>query len=137
MRLQCQKSEGSPSLVHAIAHALNWTLLVCSLCVGLSTTGCSSMRIVRLQSGGSAPFGPIKAGDEVTVLTRGGQTDRIVVAEIAGEEIVARSGTRYHRNDIVKLERKSFSLPRTALLVGGIYLGAAIVVGLIFAAAFA
>jgi hypothetical protein len=122
--------------LYATARSLNRILVVCVLCVGLSTAGCSSMKTVRVQSGGSAPFGPIKAGDEVSVLTRDGHADRFVVAEIAGDEIVARSGNRYHRNDLVKLERKTFSPSKTALLSIGICLGAALVTGVIFAAMF-
>ena len=117
-------------------HGLILATLLCLVCLGVMTTGCSSMKAVRLHSGASTPFGPLRAGDEVTVVTRDGRTVRFVVAEIAGEEIVARSGGRYHRDDILRLERKTFSLGKTALLAGGIYLAVAAVVGLAFAAAF-
>lgn len=115
---------------------MNQRLLVFLLCVGVSVTGCSSMRVVRLQTAPAAAFGSVKAGDEVSVLTADGRTHRFVVAAVTGDELIARNGDRYHRADITRLERKAFSFPRTLLLAGGIYLGVALVVGAILAVAF-
>ena len=106
------------------------------LCVAIGTTGCTSMKPVRLESAPAAPFGRVKAGDTVIVLTKDGRTDRFVVAEVIGSEIVSKSGGRYARDEVVKVERKSFSPTKTVFLGLGIYLGVSIVVGLMYAVAF-
>jgi hypothetical protein len=50
-----------------------------------------------------------------------------VVDWIDGDTLVARSGTRFTRQDIVRLERRALSVPKTVVLIGGI--AGAILVG--------
>lgn len=98
-------------------------LLVCSLAGG--GTGCTSMKTVPpVTKPGGPTFGQVQAGETVVVHTRDGRRVRFVVEQVDGDVIVAPDGVRYARAEIAKLERRSFSGPRTALLVGGIVAGA-------------
>jgi hypothetical protein len=77
---------------------------------------------------GQPAYGPLKPGDTVVVQDRDGERERFVVDRIDGDTIVARGGTRFTRQDIVRLERRTLSGPKTALLIGGIAAGAVMVV---------
>jgi hypothetical protein len=73
---------------------------------------------------GQPVYGPLKPGDVVVVQTRDGDQGQFVVDWIDGDAIVVRGGTRFTRQDIVRLERRALSGPKTAVLVGGIAAGA-------------
>ena len=73
---------------------------------------------------GQPVYGPLKPGDTVVVQTRDGVQEPFVVDRIDGDTIVARGGTRFTRQDIVRLERRGVSGPKTAILIGGIAAGA-------------
>ena len=73
---------------------------------------------------GQPVYGPLKPGDIVVVRTVEGERGPFVVDRIDDDAIVARDGTRFTRQDIVRLERRAFSGLRTAVLIGGIAGGA-------------
>ena len=87
-------------------------------------SGCTSMKTVRIENPKASPFGGVKAGDTVTVYTKDGKTDRFVVADVQEDALVSVNGGRYHPSEIGKLERKSFSLPKTVGLSIGVFCGA-------------
>ena len=70
------------------------------------------------------------------MFTADGRTDRFVVAEIVGREIISKTGGRYDRDEVVKLERKSLSIAKTLLLGVGIYAGVGLVVVLLAASSY-
>lgn len=95
------------------------------LACGLLLSGCTSMQRIRPATAPSQPvYGPLKPGDTVVVHTAAGEQAPFVVDRIDGETIVARGGTRFTRQDIVRLERRAVSAPKTAALIGGIAAGA-------------
>ena len=98
-----------------------------------ATSGCTSMRTIRpVSAPGAPPWGELKAGDTVILQTPDGERWRFVVQQIDGDAIVAPNGQRYRRSDIVKLQQKSFSTPKTVCLIatiaGGIYVAIGIAV---------
>lgn len=93
-------------------------LLICSLVL---TGACSSMKTIdTVTVPARTPFGKVKAGDTVVVHLNSGERHRFVVRQVDGDHLVAENGTRFSRGEITRLERRSFSGPKTALLVGGI-----------------
>jgi hypothetical protein len=91
-----------------------------ALGVVTSAAGCTSMKTIHPTAPPSAPpFHGVQAGDIVRVETRDGRHDRFTVQQIDGDVLVADTGARYALADIVRLQRRSFSPVRTALLVGG------------------
>jgi hypothetical protein len=98
-------------------------VLLCSLAI--TTVGCTSMKTIRPTShpAGSAAFGKLKAGDTVDVRTSDGRRARFVVQQVDGDAIVAPDGVRYTSAEIAELKRRSFSGPKTAGLVAGIFGG--------------
>jgi hypothetical protein len=96
-------------------------MLTCSLLL----SGCTSMkRIQPAMAPGQPVYGALKPGDVVVVHTVAGEQEPFVVDRIDGETIVARGGARFTRRDIVRLERRAISGPRTAALIGGVAGGA-------------
>ena len=88
-------------------------------------SGCTSMqRIQPATAPGQPVYGPLKPGDTVVVETSDGEHGPLVVDRIDGDTIVARGGTRFTRQDIVRLERRAVSGPKTAVLIGGVAAGA-------------
>ena len=73
---------------------------------------------------GQPVYGSLKPGDTVVVHTPNGEQEPFVVGRIDGDTIVARDGTRFTRQDIVRLERRALSGLKTAVLIGGIAGGA-------------
>ena len=82
---------------------------------------------------GVATFGPLKVGDHVRVETSDHKRVEFEVRELTVDTILSSSGARYDRADIVRLQRRSFSVIKTVLLVGGIYGGLFVLGQLIFA----
>jgi hypothetical protein len=80
-------------------------------------------------------FRNLKAGDTVWVRTTTGRTARFVIQQVEADAIVAPNGERYPSADVVELKRRSFSAPRTAGLVGGIFGGVFLLVAAAAAAA--
>jgi hypothetical protein len=96
-------------------------VLICSLLL----SGCTSMkRIQPATAPGQPTYGPLQPGDTVVVQTADGEQEPFVVDRIDGDTIVARGGARFTRQDIVRLERRVVSGPKTAILIGGIAAGA-------------
>jgi len=94
-------------------------LLACT--VAAANAGCTSMKTIHPATTPNQPvYGPVKAGDTVIVQTPDGERWRFVVQAIDGNAIVAPEGKRYERADVVRLQRKAFSGPRTIGLVAGI-----------------
>ena len=81
-------------------------------------------------------YGPLKAGDTVIVQTPDGERWRFVVQAIDGTAIVAPEGKRYERADVVRLQRKAFSGPRTIGLVAGLTAGVLLIFGIAVASAY-
>jgi hypothetical protein len=100
----------------------------------LTFAGCTSTKAIRPAGPGEPPFGPVQAGDSVIVLTRDGESARFIVQGIDGEALIASDGRRYLRSDLVRVERKAFSGPKTAGLIagiaGGVFLVVSVTVGL-------
>ena len=100
------------------------TFLLVVLCANVSS-GCTSMkRIHPVTDAGAAPFGPVKAGDSVALQLRDGRKEKLKVQSLEGENLVATTGQRYSRGDIVELKRKSTSPLKTTLLIAGIAMAA-------------
>ena len=99
--------------------------VTCVLACSLLLSGCTSVkRIQPATAPGQPVYGPLKPGDTVVMQTADGQEGSFVVDRIDGETIVVRGGTRFTRQEIVGLERRAFSGPKTAVLVGGVAAGA-------------
>jgi hypothetical protein len=104
----------------------------------LPSAACTSMKTIHpATSPESATYGPLKAGDTVRVQTADGQSKRFIVQQINGETIIGPEGQRYTRAEVVRLERKSFSGPKTAGLVAGIFGGLFLLVAAAAASAYA
>lgn len=109
-------------------------LLLASLLVGaFALAGCTTLKTIRPGLPGEPPFGPVQPGDTVVVHTRDGEQASFVVQGIDGETLVASSGRRYVRSDLVLVQRKAVSGPKTAGLIaaiaGGVFVVVAITVG--------
>jgi hypothetical protein len=96
----------------------------------LTFAACTSMKTIRPAIPGEPPFGPVQRGDTVVVYTRGGESARFVVQEIDGETLVAADGRRYVRSELLRVDRKAFSGPKTAGLIAGIAGGVFVVVAI-------
>ena len=95
--------------------------LIAAVLVGaLTLAGCTSMKTIRPTTPGDPAFGPVHAGDTVLVQTRAGERARFVVQQIDGETLIAPDGRRYLRSDLVRVQHKALSGPKTAGLVAGI-----------------
>ena len=105
---------------------MRWDRFVASvLACSLLLPGCTSMKRIRPATAPGQPvYGPLKPGDTVVVHTPDGEQGPFVVDRIDGDTIVARGGTRFTRQDIVRLERRALSGPKTAVLIVGIAAGA-------------
>jgi hypothetical protein len=105
---------------------MRWNRFVASvLACSLLLSGCTSMkRIQPATAPGQPVYGPLKPGDTVVVHTTDGEQGPFVVDRIDGDTIVARGGTSFSRQSIVRLERRAISGPKTAVLIGGMAAGA-------------
>ena len=93
-------------------------LLLCTLTLN---SACSSMKTIDpVTSPSAAPFGDVKAGDTVLVELNSGARWRFKVHAVEGEHLVGDNNSRVARSEIARLQRKSFSGPKTAGLVAGI-----------------
>ena len=111
------------------------TMLVCS--VVAASVGCTSMKTIRPVAPGRQEtiFRDLKAGDTVWLRTRTGREARFVVQQVEADTIIAPDGVRYASADIAELKRRSFSGPKTAGLVAGIFGGVFIIIAAAAAAA--
>ena len=105
---------------------MKWNRSVASVVTcSLLLSGCTSMkRIQPATVPGQPVYGPLKPGDTIVVQTSDGEQGLFVVDRIDGDTIVARGGARFTRQEIVRLERRAVSGPKTAILIGGIAAGA-------------
>jgi hypothetical protein len=104
----------------------------------LPLTACTSMKTIHPATSPGAPtYGPLKAGDTVRVQTADGQNKRFIVQQIDGETIIGPEGQRYTRAEVVRLERKSFSGPKTVGLAAGIFGGLFLLIAAAAASAYA
>lgn len=78
----------------------------------LLSTGCTTMRPVRLATPSDPTYEQVKPGDTVMVETPGRERWRFVVEQIDGDAIVARGGTRFPRENIVRLWRVRSAAPK-------------------------
>lgn len=78
---------------------------------------------ITLSAPEGTPFARVKHGDTVVVYSKGGVKDRFVVKTVDAEHIVSERGTKYHKSQVTKLERKAFSWPKTCGLAAGVFLG--------------
>ena len=102
----------------------------------LLSTGCTSMRRIGVATPNEPTYGQVKPGDTVMVQKPDGERWRFVVEQIDGDAIIARGGTRFPRQDIVHLWRRSFSGPKTAGLIAGIAGGLYVMIGIAIASAY-
>ena len=101
----------------------------------LLSTGCTSMRQVRVAAPAEPTYGQVQPGDTVMVQTPDGERWRFMVDQIDGDTLIARGGTRFPRGQVVHLWRRSFSTPKTVGLIAGIAGGLFVVVGIATASA--
>lgn len=132
-------SNSSPRRFRGLTRTRIPRLVVITLAVALltsATMGCTSMKTIRPASVQGAPvWGKLEVGDTVIVQIANGERWRFVVQQIDGEAIVASGGRRFERSDIVRLQRKSFSAPKTVGLIAGIFGGVFVAVGIAVASA--
>ena len=102
----------------------------------LLATGCTSMRPVRVATPAEPTYGQVQPGDTVMVQTPDGERWRFVVEQIDGDTIIARGGTRFPRQQVVQLWRRSFSTPKTVGLIAGIAGGLWVIIGIAMASAY-
>lgn len=102
-------------------------LIATVLAGGLTLAGCTSMKTIRPASPGEPPFGPVQAGDIVVVQTREGVSARFVVKKIDDEALIAADRRHYARSDLLRVQRKTLSGWKTAVLIAGVGAGAFIV----------
>ena len=110
------------------SESLSRRLTAAILVVAWTSAGCTSLKTIDPASPGQPAFGPVQAGDIVVVQTRDGERARVVVQRIDGETLVAADGRRYVRSDLVSVQRKTLSGPKTAGLIAGIAGGVFVVV---------
>jgi hypothetical protein len=99
-------------------------LLVCALSMSsIASTGCSTMRPIarpvapgNIDSGAVGMWG-VSPGDVVRITLRDGRRITVKVQTVDATGVVAVDRLRYEAADILTLERKSFSGPKTAILV--------------------
>jgi hypothetical protein len=60
----------------------------------------------------------LRPGDDVRVTFRDGRRVRFEVQAVDDKGLVAKDGARYEADDILLVERRSFSGVKTAILVG-------------------
>ena len=99
------------------------------------TTGCTSMRPVRVPTPPEPTYGQVQPGDTVMVQTPDAKRWRFVVEQIDGDTIIARDGTRFPPENIVRVWRRSFSGPKTAGLIAGMAGAVFIMLGIAVASA--
>ena len=97
--------------------------------------GCTSMRPVRVAAPAEPTYGQVQPGDTVMVRTPDGERWRFEVEQIDGDTIIARGGTRFPREKVVELWRRSFSGPKTVGLIAGIAGGLYVLIGIAIASA--
>ena len=97
--------------------------------------GCTSMRPVRVAAPAEPTYGQVQPGDTVMVRTPDGERWRFEVEQIDGDTIIARGGTRFPREKVVELWRRSFSGPKTVGLIAGIAGGLYVMIGIAIASA--
>lgn len=96
--------------------------------------GGTAMKTVNPQTDPSKPrFGSMKAGDALVLHLRDGRRLEITVARLDDDAFVSAEGIRYPYSDIAQLQRRSFSVPKTIGLAGGLYLGSAAAVAIALA----
>ena len=64
--------------------------------------------------------------DSVALQLRDGRKEKLKVQSLEGENLVATTGQRYSRGDIVELKRKSTSPLKTTLLIAGVAMAASL-----------
>jgi hypothetical protein len=105
---------------------MKWDLFVASvLTCSLLLSGCRSLKTIQpAMAPGQPVYGVLKRGDTVVVHTPDGEQEPFVVDRIDGDTIVSPDGTRFTRQDIVRLQRRALSGVKTAVLIGGVAGGA-------------
>jgi hypothetical protein len=101
----------------------------------LLSTGCTSMRPVRVAAPAQPTYGQVQPGDTVIIRSPDGERWRFEVEQIDGDTIIARGGTRFRREQVVQLWRRSFSGPKTAGLIAAIVGGVFVMIGIAEASA--
>jgi hypothetical protein len=107
---------------------LSQRFIAAVLVIAMTLAGCTSLKTVRPIAPGEPPPTPVQSGDEVVVLTRDGTSARFVVQQVEGETLIAADGRRFAGSDLVRVERKETSRPKTIGLVAGIAGGAFLIV---------
>lgn len=98
-------------------------LLIVALAAG--ALGCTSMKTVRPSTDPSNPvFGKVKAGDAVVLYLADGRRLEITVARVDRDALVSAQGVRYERAEIVQLQKRAFSGPKTVGFVAAAYAAA-------------
>ena len=86
-----------------------------------TATGCTTMRPVAAVNidPAAAPLWGVKPGDRVRLTLRDGRRVSFEVYSLDAGGIVAIDRTRYETQEILAVERRSFSGAKTTLLVAG------------------
>lgn len=99
-------------------------ILICALAL---SSACSSMTTIDpVTAPEPSPFGNVRAGDTVVIHLTSGERRRFVVRAIDGDHLVGDNGSRFARGEITTLQRRSFSGPKTAFLVGSLAAGSVV-----------
>ena len=130
----CSLIDATPVLLPRLRRRVASVLVACLL---ITATGCTSMRTIPLNSVPGAPaWGKLQAGDTVIVQMANRERWRFVVQQIDGDALVAPNGRRFERSDIIQVQRKSFSGPKTAGLIAGIVGAVYVAIGIALASAY-
>ena len=105
-------------------------LIAAVLVSAMTFAGCTSLKTVRPTVPGEPPRRAVQSGDDVVVLTRDGTSARFVVQQVDGETLIAADGRRFADADLVRVERKEPSRPKTIGLIAGIAGGAFLIVAI-------
>jgi hypothetical protein len=77
--------------------------LIASVLIGVlafASAGCTTMQTIRPAMPGEEPFRPLKTGDSLVVLMKGGEQASFVVQRIEGDTLVASDGRRFVLSDL-------------------------------------
>ena len=109
-------------------------VVVLILCLSL-VTGCTTLQPVVLPAEPQDILTQIKPGDMVRLATRDGRVRELTVKEATGQQLVGEQ-ERVALTDITAIERREFSVGKTAALLGGALNVAVVVWAIVFFASF-
>lgn len=102
--------------------------LSCALvAVATLVTGCTSMHLIARPPAPPGVAWNLNAGDRVRLRMRDGQRHDVTIQSIDINAVVTADGSSYDVREIQTIERRQFSKTKTAVLVGGLVVGALVI----------